>query len=101
MIKIAMAAVLAAIVVYDASVVPASTGLTETIERPRGLKGDRLDSLPVRPSGAGCSEAAWPHQQGDCVGGREQPAEQAPVARFVRLVVTGRTPAGNSSTSAI
>ena len=51
MIKIAIAAALAALIVCDVTVLPASTG--ETIERPRGLKGDRL---PIRPTGAGCND---------------------------------------------
>ena len=74
MIRIAVAAIIAVFVTYDATV-PAATGLIETIERPRGLKGDRL---PIHPPGAGCAEAVWPHYQGECVSGREQPADQMP-----------------------
>jgi hypothetical protein len=95
-IKIAIAAALAALIVCDVTILPASTGVTETIERPRGHKGDRL---PVQPTGADCTDAAWPYYQGDCVGGRQQPGEQAPAARTVRIVATDRKPAGNPALS--
>ena len=42
MIRMMIAAALAATVITGVTLVPPSTGLTETIERPRGLKGDRL-----------------------------------------------------------
>jgi hypothetical protein len=95
-IKIAIAAALAALIVCDVTILPASTGVTETIERPRGHKGDRL---PVRPTGAGCTDAVWPYYQGECVGSRQQPGEQAPAARTVRVVATDRTPTGNPAVS--
>ena len=85
MIKIALVAALAAIVIYDAAVVPPAIGNTQTIERPRGLKGDRL---PIRSPGAGCPDVAWPSHQRECVGEREQPARQTPAAWHVRIVAT-------------
>jgi hypothetical protein len=90
MIKIAIAAALAALIVCDVTILPASTG--ETIERPRGHKGDRL---PIQPTGTGCSDVVWQHHHGDCVGGHQQPSNQAPAARHVRVVATDRMPAGN------
>jgi hypothetical protein len=67
MIRIALAAALAAVVIIDAAVLPASSGVTATTERPRALRGDRL---PVRPTGAACADAAWPHYPAECAGGR-------------------------------
>ena len=96
MIKIAIAAALAALIVCDVTILPASTGITETVERPRGYKGDRL---PIRPTGAGCTDVAWPHYQGDCVSGQQQPSEPAPVARYVRVVATDRMRAGDPAPS--
>lgn len=79
MIKIAVAATLAAIVVADAAFVPASTGTDATVERPRGLKGDRLPvRAPHQMPNAGCADAAWPYYPAECV--------RAPVSRFVRTV---------------
>ncbi|HEY5962485.1 MAG TPA: hypothetical protein VIU42_00545 [Xanthobacteraceae bacterium] len=89
MIKIAIAAALAALIVCDVTVLPASTG--ETIERPRGLKGDRL---PIRPTGAGCNDVVW-HHHDVCVGGDQQPGKQTPGARHVRIAATDHTSAGN------
>jgi hypothetical protein len=93
MIRIAVAAAIAAFVVYDAAVAPAVTGANETIERPRGLKGDRL---PVQPVGTNCSDTAWPYYRSDCVRGR-QPSDHAPAVRFVRIVAADRTLASNTS----
>ncbi|WP_068020899.1 hypothetical protein [Rhodoplanes sp. Z2-YC6860] len=95
MIRIAIAAALASFVVYDAAVAPASTGPNETIEQPRGVKGDRL---PVLPAGTNCADAAWPYYRGDCVRGR-QPSDQGPAARVVRIVAADRTPPGDISPS--
>ena len=61
MIKIAVAAALAAIVIADAARVPAATPAGVTIERPRGLKGDRLQISPQAP---GCTDAVWPNYSG-------------------------------------
>lgn len=67
MIRIALAAALAVIVIADAAVLPASTGMTATIEPVSALKGDRL---PARPKAAGCADAAWPYYPAECVAGR-------------------------------
>ncbi|MBX9844038.1 MAG: hypothetical protein K2Z80_19735 [Xanthobacteraceae bacterium] len=72
MIKIAVTAALAAIVVADAAFVPASTPASATTERPRGLKGDRLQ---IRPQGPGCTDAVWPSYSAECVGNRREPAD--------------------------
>jgi hypothetical protein len=82
-IKIAVAAALAAIVIADAAFVPASTGVSATTERPRGLKGDRL---PIRPQGPGCTDATWPNTPAECVGNRREPADHTPSSRIVRSV---------------
>jgi hypothetical protein len=95
MIRIAVAAALAAFVIYDAAIAPAFTGASQTVERPRGLKGDRL---PVQPVGTNCTDAAWPYYRDNCVRGR-QPAEQAPAPRVVRIVAADRTPAFDASSS--
>jgi hypothetical protein len=95
MIRIAVAAALATFVIYDAAVAPTSTGANDTIERPRGLKGDRL---PVRPAGTSCADAAWPYYKDNCVRGR-QPADPAPAARYVRVVTADRTLSGDASSS--
>ena len=60
MIKIAIAAALAALIVCDVTILPAGRA-GETIERPRGHKGDRL---PIRPTGTGCSDVVWQHHHG-------------------------------------
>lgn len=89
MIKIAVAAALAAIVIADVSFVPASTssGVATTPERPRGLKGDRLPVLaPSHSPSAGCAEAAWPHYPAECVGSRREPSGHTPSTRRVRSV---------------
>jgi hypothetical protein len=83
MIKIAVAAALAAIVIADAAFVPASTGVSATTERPRGLKGDRL---PIRPQGPGCTDATWPNYPAECVGNRREPTDHTPSIRIVRSV---------------
>jgi hypothetical protein len=87
MIRITIAAALAAFVIYDAAVAPAFTGANEPTERPRGQKGDRL---PVQPVGASCADAAWPYYKDNCVRSR-QPAEQTPAPRYVRIVAADRT----------
>ena len=92
MIRIALAAALAAVVITDAAVLPASPGVTATNERPRALRGDRL---PVRPTGAACADAAWPYYPAECVGGRGQPAG-TPSARPVRIVAGDQTAVGRS-----
>jgi hypothetical protein len=83
MIRIAIAAALAAIVITDVAFVPASTGLPETIERPRGLKGDRL---PVLAPDARCDAPRFDGER-ECIGVRRQPAEQTPAMRHVLTVV--------------
>jgi hypothetical protein len=83
MIKIVIAAALAAIVITDVTFVPASTGARATSERPRGLKGDRL---PIHPQGPGCSDAVSPDYPAECVGNRREPADPAPTTRIVRSV---------------
>jgi hypothetical protein len=85
MIKIVLAAALAAIVVTDAAFFTASTstGISATTERPRGLKGDRL---PIRPQGPGCVDATWPDYPAECVGTRREPADHTPSPRIVRSV---------------
>ena len=82
MIKIAVAAALAAIVIADAARVPAATPAGVTIERPRGLKGDRLQISPQAP---GCTDAVWPNYPAECVGSRQQPSG-TPSSRIVRSV---------------
>jgi len=71
MIKIAIAGALAAIVVADVAVPTASSPASVTIERPRGLKGDRL---PVLAPNTGCADAARPFNRDECIRVREQPA---------------------------
>jgi hypothetical protein len=84
MIKMAVAAALAAIVVADGAFVPASTGAGVTTERPRGLKGDRLpvlvpNQVPSQiPSNAACANATWPHYPAECI--------RTPSTRLVRTV---------------
>lgn len=93
MIRIALATGLAAVVIGDAALFPASTVPGTTAERPRASKDERL---PIRPTGAGCADAAWPYYPAECVGGRGQPSGGAPFARPVRIVVGARTAAGDS-----
>jgi len=95
MIRIAVAAALAAFIVYDAAVAPAVTEANKTIEQPRGLKGDRL---PVQPVGTNCAGAAWPYYRGECVRGR-QPSDQPPAPRFVRIVAADRPLPSEASSS--
>src|SRR5262249_46346847 len=95
-IRIAVAAALAAFVIYDAAVAPAVTGANEPTERPRALKGDRL---PIRPVGTGCADAAWPYYKDECVHSRP-PVDQPPVARFVRIVAADHSPAGDAQSFA-
>lgn len=95
MIKITIAAALAAFVIYDAAVVPGFTGANEPIEQPRGLKGDRL---PVQPVGSSCGDIAWPYYKDNCVRGR-QPATQEPTTRTVRIVAVDRSSSGVISVS--
>jgi hypothetical protein len=85
MIKIVLAAALAAIVVTDAAFysTSTSTGVSATTERPRGLKGDRL---PIRPQGPACADAAWPNYPAECIGSRQQPSDPTPPSRVVRSV---------------
>jgi hypothetical protein len=83
MIKIALAAALAAIVIADAAFVPASTDAGATTERPRGLKGDRLQ---IRPQAPGCADATWPNYPAECVGNRREPVDHTPSTRVVRSV---------------
>jgi hypothetical protein len=96
MIRIAVAAIIATFITYDAAVVPAATGIIETIDRPRGAKGDRL---PVHPQGTGCADAVWPHYQGECVNVRQQPGDHMPATRFVRTVAIERTPAAGAASA--
>jgi hypothetical protein len=83
MIKIAVAAALAAIVIADAARVPAATPAGATIERPRGLKGDRLQ---IQPQAPGCTDAVWPNTPAECVGSRQQQPSGTPSSRIVRSV---------------
>jgi hypothetical protein len=83
MIKIVIAAALAAIVITDVTFVPASTGAGATSERPRGLKGDRL---PIRPQVPGCADAVSPDTPAECVGNRREPADHTPSSHLVRSV---------------
>jgi hypothetical protein len=85
MIRIALAAALVAIVIVNATIGPASE-LGATVERPRGLKGDRL---PVLAPNTSCVDVVWPNQQGECV--RVRVRELTPPARAVRIVTPGRT----------
>ena len=85
MIKIAVAAALTAIVITDATIGPAATPASATIERPRGLKGDRL---PLFAPNTGCADAVRPHQQGECLRVRER--DETPPARTVRIVSAGQ-----------
>ncbi len=94
MIRIAVAAALAAYVVYG--IVPAFTGPNEAVERPRGVKSDRI---PIQPLGTNCADTAWPYYRDNCVRGR-QPADQTPSAREVRIVATDRTPPVDASSFA-
>ena len=94
MIRMMIAAALAATVITGVTLVPPSTGLTETIERPRGLKGDRL---PLRAPGVGCADARWPAHQDECIVGRAPPAGQTPAMRQMRTVAAEPTPADGSS----
>jgi hypothetical protein len=85
MIKIVLAAAIAAIVVTDAAFFTASTSTpaSATTERPRGLKGDRL---PIHPQGPGCADAVRPNYPAECVGNRREPADHTPSTRIVRSV---------------
>ena len=88
MIKFAVAASLAVIVITDAAVSPVSTPTIGTIERPRGLKGDRL---PVLAPNTGCADAVRPLSHDQCIGAREQPAGPPPASRLMRTVAAGGT----------
>ncbi|MBX9825443.1 MAG: hypothetical protein K2Y27_10655 [Xanthobacteraceae bacterium] len=85
MIKIAVAAALAAIVVTDTAffTVSTSTPASATTERPRGLKGDRL---PIRSQGSRCADAVWPNYPTECIGTHREPADYTPSTRVVRSV---------------
>src|ERR1051325_6668480 len=82
MLKIAIAAALAAIVLCDAAVSSLSTPATATVERPRGLKGDRL---PVFTPATGCPDATRPFSH-ECVNTRKQPAAPTPASQLVGTI---------------
>ena len=81
MVKIAVAAALAAIVITDVTIGPFSTSATATIERPRGVKGDRLPMAVPEPD---CAETGLPSTRGQCVGAPDRPAIRPPESRLVK-----------------
>ena len=91
MIKIAIAAALAALIVCDVTILPASTGKRRSNDR----VATKAIAYRSNQPGTGCSDVVWQHHHGDCVGGHQQPSKQAPAARHVRIVATDRMPAGN------
>jgi len=89
MVKIVIAASLAAIIVYNGTSTSSTSEAVEASAPQRSLKGDRLPLGPV------CTQPAWPHYDTSCARSRTPDAKPAPV-RQVRIVTIDRLPAAQA-----
>jgi hypothetical protein len=88
MLRIALAAALAAYVVYDATSASGLTWTAETASHPLLARSDRV----LLPSAqADCPDVVWPYYPSECL--------KSPLQRRVRFVTTDRFPASGQAMS--
>ena len=92
MLRMIIAATALALINGATANLPPLTDEFEASSPPAAAKSDRLD---LHPTGAACSQRAWPYYESNCVRDPMQPAGQA---REVRVVFLDRLPGESSQT---